>query len=103
MSVMVMAVAMIVAVTMAVIMVVHVIHAFDIASARHHEDMPVGAHDLNVSAVELRKNRRFDDLVDRSEHGLPVAEIEYAIERSEQLVQLMRAEQNRDLALAAHR
>src|SRR5215813_15119545 len=103
MSVMVMGVAMIVAMTMAVIMVVHVIHAFDIASARHHEDMAVGTHDLYVRAVELRKNRRLHNLVDRPEHGLPVAEVEHAVKRSQQLVKLMRAEQDRDLAFAAYR
>src|SRR6185369_17379786 len=109
MSVIVMAVAMIVAmtvtmtVTMTMIMVVHVINAFDVASARHHENMAVGAHDLNVRAVEPRKNRRLHNLIDRPEHGLPVAEIEHAIERSQQLVQLMRAEQDRDLPLATHR
>src|SRR5262245_43414444 len=99
MSVMVMAVAMI----MAVIMVVHVINAFHVAPARHHEDMAVGAHDLYVRAVELRKNGPLDNLVDRPEHCLPVAEVEHAVKRSQQLVKLMRAEQDRDLALAAYR
>src|SRR5215467_13418390 len=101
MSMMVMAVAMITTVTM--IMVVHVINAFHVAPARHHEDMAVGAHDLYVGAVELRKNRRLHNFVDRPEHRLPVAEVEYAVKRSQQLVKLMRAEQDRDLALAAYR
>src|SRR5215467_16113509 len=101
MSVMVMAAAMIVAVTM--IMVVHVINAFYIAPARHHEDMAVSAHDLYVRAEEPRKNRRLHNLVDRPEHGLPVAEVEHAVKCSQQLVKLMRAEQDRDLALAAYR
>src|SRR6478672_13000600 len=103
MSVIVMAVTVIVAMAMTMIMVVHVIHAFDVASARHHEDMAVGTHDLNVRAVELRKNRRLHNLVDRPEHGLPVAEVEHAVKGSQQLVKLMRAEQDRDLALAAYR
>src|SRR5215470_2897663 len=101
MSVMVMAVAMIVAVT--TIMVVHVINAFHIAPARHHEDMAVGAHDLYIRAVEPRKNRRLHNLVDRPKHGLPVAEVEHAVKRSEQLVKLMRAEQDRNLAFVAYR
>src|SRR6476660_9738332 len=102
MSVIVMAVTVIVAMAMTMIMVVHVINAFDVASARHHENMAAGAHDLNVRAVEPRKNRCLHNLIDRPEHGLPVTEIEHAIKRSQQLVQLMRAEQHRDLALAAH-
>src|SRR6516225_2805590 len=97
--VMVMAVAMIVAMTM----IMHVINAFYIAPARHHEDMAVGAHDLYVRAEEPRKNRRLHNLVDRPEHSLPVAEVEHAVKRSQQLVKLMRAEQDRDLAFAAYR
>src|ERR1700749_4776089 len=100
MSVIVMAVTVIVAMAMTMIMVVHVNHAFDVASARHHEDMAVGAHDLNVRAVEPRKNRRLHNLIDRPEHGLPVAEIEHAIKRPQQLVKLVCAEQDGNLAFA---
>src|ERR1019366_149509 len=40
-------------------------------------------------------------LHDGAEHRLAVAEIEHAVERAEQLIELMRAKQHGDLALAA--
>src|SRR6478609_5115330 len=98
-----MSVVVAVAVIVTMIMVVHVINAFHVASARHHEDMAVGAHDLYLRAVKARKNRGLHNLVDRPKHGLPVAEIKHTVKRSQQLVKLVRAEQDGDLALAAYR
>ena len=48
-----------------------------------------------------RQHRRGDDFLDGAEHRLAVAEIEHAVERAEQLVEFVRAEQHGDLALAA--
>ena len=86
---------------MAVIVVVLVRPMLDLAPARQHEDMPAGVHHVDVGAVEPRQHRRGDDLVDGAKHGLAVAEIEHAVERADELVELVRAEQNRDAALAA--
>ena len=90
-----------VTVLMIVAMVVHVIGALDVAAARHHEDMAVGAHHLDFGAVQPRQHRRGHDFVDGAEHGLAVAEIEHAVDGAEQLVEFVRAEQHGDLALAA--
>src|SRR5664279_4513802 len=73
---------------MAVIVVVHMVGNLDVAAARHDEDVAVGAHHLNVGAVKPREHRRGDHLLDGAEHRLAVAEIEHAVERAEQLVEL---------------
>src|SRR5229473_5316058 len=83
------------------VMVVQVIGALDVAAARHHENMPVRAHHLDVGAVKLRQDWCGHDVIDTPEHGLPVAEIKHPVERTQQLVKLVRAKQHGDLSLAA--
>src|SRR5262245_60017586 len=90
---------MMVAVVMAVI--VQMIGPLDVQPPRHHENMPVGAEHLNVGAEKLRYYRGCDHFFDRAKHGMTVTEIEDAVEGSEQLIEFMRAEQHRDLPLAA--
>ena len=90
---------MVVAVLMAVIM--EMVGTLDIQPPRHHEDMPLGAEDLNIGAEKLRQYRGCDHFFDRAEHGMAIAQIEHAVERSEKLVELVRTEQNGDLSLAA--
>src|ERR1039457_1289425 len=85
----------------AVIVVVQMVGNLHIAAARHHEDVAGGAHHLDLGAVEAREHRRGDYFLHGAEYRLAVAEIEHAIERAEQLIELMRAEQHGDLALAA--
>src|SRR5665213_3441664 len=72
--------------------IVRMFDAFDVAPARHHEDMPLGAQHADVRPEQPRQHRRGDDFVDGAEHRLTVAKIEHAVERAEQLVELMRAE-----------
>src|ERR1019366_8924622 len=86
---------------MAVIVVVQMVGNLHVAAARHHEDVAVGTHHLDLGAVEAREHRRGDHFHDGAEHRLAVAEIEHAAERAEQLIELMRAKQHGDLALAA--
>src|SRR5664280_2186821 len=86
---------------MAVIVVVQMVGNLHVAAARHHEDVAVGADYLDVGVIKPRQHRRGDHFVHRAEHRLAVAEIEHAVERAEQLIELMRAEQHGDLALAA--
>ena len=83
-----------------VTMVMQMVGALDVASARQHEDMAVGAHDLDLGAVELRQHRGRNHLIDGAERGVTVAEIEHAIERADQLIELVGAEQDRDVTLA---
>jgi len=71
---------------------VGMLDALDVAAARHHEDLPVGAYHADVGAEKPRQHRRGDNFIDGAEHRLAVAEIKHAVERTEQLVKLMRAE-----------
>ncbi len=75
-----------------VTMVVQMVGAFDVAPARQHEDMAVGAHHADSRAVELRQHRRRHHLGDGAERGMAIAEIEHAIERADQLIELVGAE-----------
>ena len=76
------------------------IGALDVAAAREHENMPVGPHHLDLGAVELRQHRRGGDFRHGAERGMAVAEIEHAVERADQLIEFVGAEQHRDVALA---
>src|SRR5512144_3056372 len=90
---------MVVAVVMTVI--VKMVGPLDIQPPRHHENMPFGAKHLNFGTEKLRQYWSCDHLFDRAEHGVAVAEIKHAVERPEQLVKLVRAEQHGNLPLAA--
>jgi len=83
------------------IVIVQVIAAFDVPSARHYEDMAIGPHDLDFGAIESREHRCFNHLVNGSEHRLAIAEVKYAIESPEQLIELVGAEEHSDPAPAA--
>src|SRR5262245_10906149 len=98
----VMMVPMIVVVAMTMIMVMHVIHPLHVAAARHHEYMAVGPKDLDFGAIQSRQHRCVDHFVHRAQHRLPIPEIENTVEGTEQLVELVSAEQNGDLSLAAN-
>src|SRR5579862_5122157 len=83
------------------VVVVQMVGVLDVVAARHYEDVAVGPQHVDFGAVKLREHRRGDDFIDRAERRLAVAEIEHAVKRAEQLVELVGAEQHRDLALAA--
>ena len=83
-----------------VTVVMQMIGALDIAAARQHEDMPVGMHHVDIRAVKLRQHRRRDHLRHGAERGMAIAEVEHAVERADQLIELVSAEQHRDVALA---
>src|SRR5664279_3891044 len=76
------------------VVLMHVIGALDVEAVRHHEDVAFGAHHPDVGAVQTRKHRRGHHVVDRAQHRLLVAEIEHAVERSQQLIEFVRAEQH---------
>src|SRR5579863_1378817 len=75
--------------------------ALDVVVARHHEDAAADPHNLDLGPIEARQSRAGDDLVDRAEHGLAGAEIEDAIDRMDQWIKLMGAEEDCDLELVA--
>src|SRR4029434_1900982 len=96
----VMMVPMIVVVAMTMIMVMDVIHPLHVAAARHHENMAAGAKDLDFGAIQPRQHRCVDHLVHRAQHRLPIPEIQNTVERTKQLIEFVGAEQYGDLALA---
>src|SRR5665213_4171996 len=80
---------------------VHVrVHA-DRASLRQYEDVTARTDDLYGRAIEPGQDRYGNNLVRSPERRLPVAEVEHTVDRTEQLVQFMRTEQDRHLHLAA--
>ena len=68
--------------------------ALDVLALRHDEDAAAGADDFDRRAVEAGQGRRRHHLVDGAEGGVAVAEIEDAIDRAEELVELMGAEED---------
>ena len=69
---------------------------FDLDVARHDEDALAYPQDLDLGAIEGRQDRAGDHLVHGSEHGPAASHVEPAIDRVEQGVELMGAEQNGD-------
>ena len=90
-----------VVVAVLVAVIVQMVGSLDIQPPRHHKNMPVGAEYLTIGAEKLRQYWSCDHFFDRAEHGMAVAEIEHAVERPEQLIELVRTEQHGDLPFAA--
>src|ERR1700693_5344946 len=70
--------------------------ALHVLVTRHDEDTALHAHHVDLGSVETRQHRARDHFVDGAERRLAASEIEHAIERAEQRVELMGAEQDRD-------
>src|ERR1700724_2469180 len=77
-------------------MVVAVRVAFHIVSAGHDEDSVLQTDYLDLGPVERRQHRTRDHLVDGAERRAPPPEIKHAVERAEQRIELVRAEQEGD-------
>ncbi len=77
--------------------------ALNVMAAGHHEDPPLETHHVDLRAIEPRENGPGDHFVDRAERRLAAPEIEHLIDRIEQRVQLMRAEQHGDTEFALER
>src|SRR5277367_4577496 len=67
--------------------------ALDVDVARHDVIAISDAHDFDLRAVETRQHRSGDDVVDRPDHGLTPAKIEDPVNRIDQWIELMGAEQ----------
>src|SRR5215469_15573255 len=83
--------------------VVAMIVAFQLVTARHHEDAALDPDDFDLRAVKAGQHRAGDDFVDGAERGLAAAEIKHAIDGAEQGIELMSAEQHGDPQLALQR
>jgi hypothetical protein len=68
------------------------IFPFHVVLSRHDENAAANTDHLDGRSVEARQDRTGDDFVDGAECRVPVAEVENAIERSKQRVELVRAE-----------
>src|SRR5580704_13055937 len=75
----------------------------DVLVARHDEDAALQADHIDFGTVEARQHRAGDHLVDGAERGLAAPQIKHAIERAEQRVELMGAEQHSDPELGLQR
>src|SRR5271170_8223712 len=75
--------------------------ALDVDAADHDEEAILDAHDFDLRTVEPREHRAGDDLVDRAEHRRAAAQIQHAIDRIDERVELVSAEDDRDLQLVA--
>jgi hypothetical protein len=74
----------------------------DVDVASHHVIAIPDAHDFDLRAIETRKHRPGDDLVDRPNDGFAAAKIEDAAYRIDERIELMSAEQDRDFEAPAN-
>src|SRR6202162_3114706 len=75
--------------------------ALDVDVAGHHEIAILDAHHFDRRAIEARQHRPVNDVVDRPDHRLAPAEIEHAVDRVYQRIELVGAEQDRNLQIVA--
>src|SRR5271156_3017714 len=73
----------------------------DVDVARHDVEAIFDAHDLDRRLIKARQHRSSDDLVHGADHRRSRAEIEHAIDRVDQRIELVGAEQNRNLQIVA--
>jgi hypothetical protein len=75
-----------------VTVVMQMMGAFDVATARQDEDTSVGMHNVDVSAVKTRQNGGRDHLRYGAQRGMAIAKVKHAIKRTDKLIELVRAE-----------
>ena len=78
-----------------------VIGAPNVSSFRQYEDVPVRVDHLNVPAIESGQDRAGHDFVDGSKSCVAAAKVKHTIEYTQQLIELMRTEQDGDPSFAA--
>src|SRR5208282_860988 len=76
--------------------------ALDVDVARHHEIAVPDANDFDRRAIEPRQHRPCDNLVDCADDRRPAAEVENPVDRVDQRIELVRAEQDSDLEVVAN-
>ena len=75
--------------------------ALDVDVAGHDEEAVLDAHHLDLRAVEARQHGSGDDFVDGADHRRAGAEIEHAVDRVDQRIEFVGAEDDRDLQFVA--
>ena len=83
--------------------IVPVLVMFHVVAAGHHEDPAAQAHHVDLGAVQPRQDGPGDHLIDGSERRVAVAEIQHAVERAQQRIQFVGAEQHSDPKLGLER
>jgi hypothetical protein len=81
--------------------VMQMIGLLHIAAFRHYKNMARCVDDLDFRLVQSRQNGSRHHFVDGPERGFAVAQIEHTIERAQQLIELMRSEQDCNSTAAA--
>ena len=74
-----------------------------VVAAGHHEDPAIHLHHVDRRAIQPRQHRAGDHFLYRAERRVAATEIQHAIERSQQRIDLMRAEQHGDAELLLQR
>ena len=75
-----------------VTVVMQMVGTFDVATARQNEETSVGAHNVDIGAVESRQNGCRDHLRYGAQRGMAIAKVKHAIKRTDKLIELVRAE-----------
>ena len=78
---------------------------FDVMAAGHDEDAAMEGNHLDLRTIEAGEHRPGDHLLDPADRGMAIAEIENPVQRAQQRIQLMGAEQHGNLQFllqAAH-
>ena len=77
--------------------------AFHVVAAGHDEDPALEADDIDLGTVQARQHLPGDHLIDRAARRLAAAEVQYPVQRAEQRIQLVGAEQHRDAEFGLQR
>src|SRR5580704_7876212 len=80
--------------------IVPMLVALDLIGAGHHEHSTLQEHHVDVGPVKPRQDRGRDHFLDRADRGLPVTQIEDAIDRTDERIDLVGAEKHGELEFA---
>src|SRR5271170_7004060 len=75
--------------------------ALDVDVAGHDKIAVLDVDDLDVRPIEAREHRSGDDVLDGADHRRTPAEIEHPVDGVDQRIELVGAEQDRDLEVVA--
>src|SRR5277367_956783 len=83
------------------VVIVAVRVALDVDVPGHDEIAILDVDDLDIRPIEARQHRSSDDLFDGADHRCSPAEIEHPVDGVDQGIELVSAEQDRDLEVVA--
>src|SRR5689334_23061538 len=65
-----------------------------IIAARHHENPTIQPHNVDPGPIQPRQHGSGNHFLDRAESRVPLAKVKHTIERAEQRIEFVCAEQN---------